>query len=109
GTGKTTIGLRFLHHGALESGDPGIVITFEQFPEQMIEDVAQYGWDLAALEDEGLLRIICTSPDVFLDQLSEIGGMMDRLVGEMGARRIVIDSASHLAQVSEDQRDLRSL
>lgn len=109
GTGKTTIGLRFLHHGALEGGDPGIAITFEQFPEQMIEDVAQYGWDLAALEDEGLLRIICTSPDVFLDQLSEIGGMMDRLVGEMGARRIVIDSASHLAQVSEDQRDLRSL
>lgn len=109
GTGKTTVGLRFIHHGALAAGDPGIAITFEQFPEQMIEDAAQFGWDIPALEQQGLIRIMCTSPDVFLDQLSEVGGMVDRLVSEMGARRVLIDSASHLAQICEEQRDQRSL
>ena len=109
GTGKTTVGLRFLHYGALQAGEPGIAITFEQFPEQMIADAAQFGWDLAELEQEGLLRIICTSPEVFLDQLSEVGGMVDLLVTEMGARRVLIDSASHLAQICDAQRDQRAL
>src|SRR5690554_6320820 len=80
GTGKTTVGLRFLHHGALDEGEPGIAITFEQFPEQMIDDAAQFGWDIRDLEQRGLMRIMCTSPDVFLDQLSEVGGVVDRLV-----------------------------
>ncbi|MEA3401119.1 MAG: extracellular solute-binding protein [Armatimonadota bacterium] len=109
GTGKTTVGLGFLYHGAGEAGEPGIAITFEQFPEQMIEDAAQFGWDIAALESQGQLRIMCTSPDVFLDQLSEVGGVVDRLVTEMGAQRILIDSASHLEQVTDDPRELRSL
>ncbi len=109
GTGKTTVGLRFLHHGALHAEDPGIAITFEQFPEQMIEDAAQFGWDLEELERNGLLHIMCTSPDVFLDQLSEVGGMVDRLVSEMGARRVLIDSASHLAQICDEPREQRAL
>ncbi|MGI5816741.1 MAG: extracellular solute-binding protein [Armatimonadota bacterium] len=109
GTGKTTVGLRFLHHGALEEGEPGIAITFEQFPEQMIDDAAQFGWDIRDLEQRGLMRIMCTSPDVFLDQLSEVGGVVDRLVSEMDARRVLIDSASHLAQIGDGPRDQRAL
>jgi len=109
GTGKTTIGLCFLYHGAANDGDPGIAITFEQFPQQMVDDAAQFGWDIPALERQGLMRIMCTSPDVFLDQLSEVGGVVDRLVSEMGARRVLIDSASHLAQISEDPSKLRAL
>jgi len=108
GTGKTTVGLRFLHHGALEDEEPGIAITFEQFPEQMIADAAQFGWDIEDLEQRGLMRIMCTSPDVFLDQLSEVGGVVDRLVSEMGAQRVLIDSASHLSQVGEGDRDQRA-
>src|SRR3989338_158496 len=30
GTGKTTFGLQFLYKGAVEFGDPGIFITFEE-------------------------------------------------------------------------------
>lgn len=109
GTGKTTVGLGFLYTGAKEACQPGIAITFEQFPEQMMEDAAQFGWDLQEMEQDGLMRVMCTSPDVFLDQLSEVGGVVDRLVREMDAQRILIDSASHLTQVSDDPRELRSL
>lgn len=99
GTGKTTIGLNFLYHGAVAAGEAGIAITFEQFPDQMIEDAAQFGWDFDELEARGLVRIMCTSPEVFLDQLSEVGGLVDRLITEMEARRVLIDSASHLQQI----------
>jgi len=109
GTGKTTVGLGFLYHGAVVARQPGIAITFEQFPEQMIADAAQFGWDLTALETEDLMHIMCTSPDVFLDQLSEVGGLVDRMVTEMGARRLLIDSASHLQQISQDPRDQRAM
>jgi circadian clock protein KaiC len=109
GAGKTTVALAFLHQGAEEDDEPGLAITFEQFPDQMIEDAAQFGMDLDALEQAGMIRIICTSPDVFLDQLSEVGGLVDRMVVEMNARRLVIDSASHLSQISDDPRELRSL
>lgn len=109
GTGKTTVGLSFLYHGAREAGEAGIAITFEQFPDQMLEDAAQFGWDFADLEARGLVRIICTSPDVFLDQLSEVGGLVDRLVSEMNARRVLIDSASHLQQVDSTAGDQRAL
>ena len=43
GTGKTTVGLQFIHEGALNENEAGLVITFEQFPEQMVEDAARFG------------------------------------------------------------------
>lgn len=109
GTGKTTIGLGFLYYGAVACDAPGIAITFEQFPEQMIADAAQFGWDLAELEERGLVRIMCTSPEVFLDQLSEVGGVVDRVITEMDAKRVLIDSASHLQQISPDAGEHRAL
>ncbi len=109
GTGKTTVGLQYLHQGAEHDGEPGLAITFEQFPDQMVQDAAQFGMDFDELERLGMVRLVCTSPDVFLHQLSEVGGLVDRMVLEMKAKRLVIDSASHLAQISDDPRELRSL
>ncbi len=109
GTGKTTVGLQYLHQGAEYDGEPGLAITFEQFPDQMVQDAAQFGMDFDELERLGMVRLVCTSPDVFLHQLSEVGGLVDRMVLEMKAKRLVIDSASHLAQISDDPRELRSL
>lgn len=60
GTGKTTLGLQFLLHGALQFGQPGLYISFEEFPAQLYADAARIGWDLKALESTGLLK--CSSP-----------------------------------------------
>ncbi|MCD6359800.1 MAG: extracellular solute-binding protein [Armatimonadetes bacterium] len=109
GSGKTTLGLHFLHHGAIAENEPGLVITFEQLPDQIIQDAVQFGMDFDELEAQGMVRIICTSPEVFLDQLSEVGGLVDRMVLEMNAQRLVIDSASHLSQVGDNEQELRSL
>jgi len=46
GTGKTTIALQFIYNGIIQFDEPGIVISFEEFPTQYYHDAAQFGWDL---------------------------------------------------------------
>ncbi len=108
GVGKTTVGVQFIVSGAL-ADEPGIIVTFEQFPEQLYHDGANFGWDMHQLEADERLRVICTSPEVFLDQLSDVGGMMDTLVAEIGARRLLVDSVAHLAHVTGRAGQLRPL
>lgn len=108
GVGKTTLGVQFIVAGT-EAGEPGAIVTFEQFPEQLYADAENFGWDLRGLEERGLLRVVCTSPEVFLDQLSDVGGLMDSLIAEIGARRLMVDSVAHLAGLASDSAALRPL
>ncbi len=109
GTGKTTLGLQFVYHGASELDEPGIIVTFEQFPEQLYRDAAQFGWDLRALEDEDKLRVISTSPEVFNEQIQEPGGMLDVVMDEIGARRILVDSVTHFERLELETVRLREI
>ncbi|MEI6499694.1 MAG: extracellular solute-binding protein [Armatimonadota bacterium] len=108
GVGKTTFGTQFIASGAA-ADEPGIIITFEQLPEQIYRDAGNLGWDLRDLELQDRLRVVCTSPEVFLDQLSDVGGMMDMLIAEIGARRLMVDSVAHLTHVADSKRALRPL
>ena len=107
GTGKTTVGIQFVYAGAA-TGSPGIIVTFEEFPQQLQQDALNFGWDLAQLEADDLLRIICTSPEVFLDQLMDSTGIIETTVAEIGAERLVMDSVSHFAQLGQTAGGLRA-
>lgn len=96
GTGKTTIGLQFLYHGATQEDESGIYISFEELPEQIYEDAELLGWNLRALEEKGKLRIICISPDILVEQMLSPNGLFDNMVEEMDCKRVVIDSVSVL-------------
>lgn len=108
GAGKTTVGIQYIYSGAL-ADEPGLIVTFEQFPEQIYEDALQFGWDLQALEQENRLRVVCTSPEVFLDQLSDVGGMVDTLIADIGARRLMVDSVAHLGNLADTVQEVRPL
>lgn len=95
GTGKTTLALEHIVNGITKFGEPGLYLTFEQLPDQIYRDAESFGWNLKQLEDEGKLRVVCTSPDLLL----EADGpqqLLDDTVKEIGPRRIVIDSLNHL-------------
>ncbi len=109
GTGKTTLGMQFIYHGIVEYDEPGIILTFEQFPSQFYRDAANFGWDFRRLEEEGKLRIIMTSPEVSLQDLQAVGGQIEALAHEMGARRILVDSLSHFQRLTQDPLQLRHL
>jgi circadian clock protein KaiC len=95
GTGKTTLGLEYLVNGAIQFGEPGIYLTFEQLPDQIYRDAENFGWDLRKLEADDKLRVVCTSPDLLLDPEGE-EQILGETIKELRPRRMVIDSLNHL-------------
>jgi len=49
GCGKSLLGMEFLVHGAVEYGEPGVCMNFEETEEKLIANVASLGFDLSDL------------------------------------------------------------
>ncbi|MBC7230236.1 MAG: ATPase [Actinobacteria bacterium] len=109
GTGKSCIGMEFISRGAKEYGEPGLIITFEEFPRQLYRDALSIGFDLRELEHEGMLRTIFTTPAVFLREIQQPGGIFDRTIEEVSARRVFVDSMTQLERITQDPVQLREI
>jgi circadian clock protein KaiC len=109
GTGKTTFGLQFIVNGIEKNNEPGLIITFEEFPAQYYTDASNFGWDLKKYEAEGLLKIIFTSPELAIKEIEEIGGQLETIIDEMGAKRCLIDSLTHFEYAVQDENELREM
>ena len=109
GTGKTTLGMQFIYHGIVACNEPGLILTFEEFPQQYYSDANNFGWDFRQMEQENKLRVVMTSPEVGKADLEKVGGRIERLVHEIGAKRILVDSLSHFERLSKDPAQLRSI
>jgi circadian clock protein KaiC len=107
GTGKTSLGMQYLHNGITRYQEPGIFITFEEFPERIYRDAQSFGWDFRALEEEGKLKVLFTSPEVLQQDIVRDQGLVNEMIGEIGAMRVVVDSVSHLHDVGQDTRHYR--
>jgi circadian clock protein KaiC len=95
GTGKTNLALEYLMAG-IASGQPGIYLSFEELPDQIYRDAMTFGWDLKKMEKEDKLRVMCTSPELLLGG-TDAAELLADPIKEIKARRIVIDSLSHLS------------
>jgi circadian clock protein KaiC len=94
GTGKTTLGLHFLAAGA-KVGEPGVFVTFEYLPQQIYRDALRKGWPVQQWEKEGLMQVVCTTPEILLADVDSKQTILDGLISSLGAKRLVIDSMSH--------------
>lgn len=106
GAGKTTFGLAFIYYGITEFDQPGVVVTFEQFPEQMYHDAAKFGWNLPILEKQNQLRIICTSPEL-LNEDGETPSFLEEAIREIGAKRLLVDSITHFQSIIPEEIERR--
>jgi circadian clock protein KaiC len=91
GTGKTLLGLQFIVHGAM-NGEPGIISSFEETPQELRHYAANAGMDLKGLEERGLIRMLYTPP-------SEINAckhalQLMEIIENTGAKRILLDDIS---------------
>jgi circadian clock protein KaiC len=109
GTGKTTLGMQFIWHGIVEHDQPGLILTFEQFPDQYYRDAASFGWDFRALEQAGKLRVVMSSPEVSLVDLQQTGGRLQQMARDLGAGRILVDSITHFERVAPDPPAFRGV
>jgi circadian clock protein KaiC len=101
GSGKTTLGLGFIYHGALDYDEPGAIVSFELDPAKLLRDAAGFNWDLQGMIDQGKIKIIQTSPAVLLSEFrSEDGAFAASLVA-MGAKRLLIDGLTPLRLYAE--------
>jgi len=107
GTGKTSFGMQYLYNGITEFREPGLFITFEEFPERIYRDAENFGWDFRALEDEGKLKVLFTSPEVLQQDIVRDQGIVSEMIAEIGATRVVVDSISNLQGAAEDPRRFR--
>jgi len=108
GTGKTTLAFHYLIHGA-EHGEPGLLISFEEFPKSLYRDAESLGWDLRALERKRLLHLMFTSPAVFLSNLTAVDSPLSRLIAENGIQRAALDSLTHFTRMTSDTHELRRI
>jgi circadian clock protein KaiC len=109
GTGKTTLGMQFIYNGITQFNEPGLIMTFEEFPQQYYRDADTFGWDFRGLEQADKLRVIMTSPEVGKSDLERVGGRIEAMTREIGARRILVDSLSHFERLSDDPVELRGV
>ncbi len=106
GCGKTLLGMQYLIHGALNN-EPGLLISFEEFPASIHRDAESLGWDLSELEETDQLHLMFTSPQVLLDSLATPTSALGRLMLEGGIRRVVVDSITHFTRLTSDNIKLR--
>lgn len=108
GTGKTSLAFQFLAEGA-RRGEPGVFITFEEFPDSLYRDAESLGIDLRRLEAEGKIHIIFTSPEVLLKSLQTSDSMISQRLMSANIRRAVLDSATHFNRLTDDRVELRKI
>ena len=102
GCGKTMLGLEFLVRGVEEHGEPGVLLTFEETPEEMTRNVASLGFDLKALSDKK--KLFLDFMRIEPSEIHETGdydleGLFIRLqhaVDSVGAKRVVLDTLEAL-------------
>ena len=112
GTGKTIFGLEFLVRGAL-SGRPGILLTFEEREEALRRYAGAFGWDVASLEDQGLLSLVGArfNPDAALSGDFDLGSILAILsykAKELKARQLVIDAPDVFLRLLNDTNKERA-
>ncbi len=108
GTGKTTLGMEFLYHGAVARDEAGLMVTFEQFPHTLYRDALAHGWNLRELEQAGKLRVVFTSPQVFLSSLQSPISPINSAIRDMNVKRAVVDSVTQFQMLSQEPVELRA-
>ncbi|MCS7223189.1 MAG: NACHT domain-containing protein [Armatimonadetes bacterium] len=109
GSGKTTLGLQFIYHGASRKNQRALIVSFEEFPTQMFRDAKNFGWDFEELVAAQKVRIIATSPQAFYQQVRDPSGELSRQLMEGQFQRLLIDSLSHFQRLTSDPVELREI
>ena len=102
GCGKTLLALEFLVRGALEYDEPGIFVSFEETPDELVTNARSLGFDLDKLSARR--RLLVDYVHLERSGLIEGGeydleGLFVRLghaIDTIGAKRVVLDTIERL-------------
>ncbi|GFE67997.1 circadian clock protein KaiC [Chroococcus sp. FPU101] len=107
GTGKTLMAIQFLYHGIKYFDFPGLFVTFEESPNDIIQNAYSFGWDLPALIEEGKLFILDASPDPEGQEVVgsfDLSALIERIqyaIQKYNAKLVSVDSVTAVFQQYE--------
>ncbi len=102
GCGKTLLAMEFLVRGAMQFGEPGVFLAFEETAEELTQNVRSLGFDLDELADQK--KLLVDYVHVERSEIEETGeydleGLFIRLgyaIDTLGAKRVVLDTIETL-------------
>jgi circadian clock protein KaiC len=114
GAGKTLLATEFLVRGAMQYGEPGIFMAFEETAPELTENVRSLGFDLDELEKQK--KLIIDFVRIERSEIDETGdydleGLFIRLgaaIDAIGAKRVVLDTIENLFAGLQNQGILRA-
>lgn len=104
GTGKTLLAIQFLYNGITHFDQPGVLVTFEETPADIIRNASSLGWDLQRFIDEGKFFILDASPDPEGQDVAgdfDLSALIERIqyaIRKYKAQRVSIDSVTSVFQ-----------
>lgn len=114
GCGKTLFASTFLLNGVRDFDEPGVFVTFEERPVDIVANVASLGFSVDDLVDQGKLVIEHIAIDPA--ELAEIGDYdlealflrLELAIDMVGAKRIVLDTIESLFSAFQNPAVLRA-
>ena len=114
GCGKTLFATTFLIYGARDYDEPGVFVTFEERPADIVSNVASLGFALDNLVDDQKIAFEYIALE--RSELAEAGdydleGLFLRLelaIDSVGAKRVVLDTIESLFSVFSNEAILRA-
>jgi len=99
GSTKTLMAAQFLAEGIKQYNQPGIFVSFEESPDDIITNMKGFGWDIQKWISEGKWLFVDASPQSDQETIElknyDLGGLMARIeyaVNKIKASRLVLDS-----------------
>ncbi|RMF26309.1 MAG: circadian clock protein KaiC [Cyanobacteria bacterium J083] len=104
GTGKTLLAIQFLYNGIKNFDYPGLFVTFEESPKDILQNAYGFGWDLESLIEQGKLFILDASPDPEGQQVVgnfDLSALIERIqyaIKKYKAKLVSLDSITAVLQ-----------
>ncbi len=114
GCGKTLFGMTFLVEGAMQFGEAGVLMSFEETSEDLAANVRSLGYDVDRLvADKQLVIDYVRIERSEIEQSGEydLEGLFVRLgfaIDQIGAKRVVLDTLEALFAGLSDESTLRA-
>ena len=106
GIGKSTLGVQFVLEGATKR-HPGLYVSLEEGPEQLIASAQAVGLPLRAAVDNRTVDVLYLSREHIL--AGQYLSALDDKISSLKAGRVVLDAATHLIAEPTSTDELRHL
>jgi KaiC/GvpD/RAD55 family RecA-like ATPase len=123
GVGKTTMASQFLFRGATQYSESGLLVSLQEPPFIIANNMMRFGWNLFDLESQGRLVLIDSAPyqeqpgaemkirgGVLASESFTLDGLLGAVAAarkKVAAKRCVIDSLDVIAGVYKSEPEYR--